>query len=159
MTGSEHQDISILKKRGETVMERLRDEFSSIRTGRAVPAILDSIRVNSYGSKVPINHIAGITMEDPRTLRVVPWDKGQVHDIEQAIGDAGLGLSVNVSDVGVRVIFPELTDERRSTLLKLAKGKHEEARISLRQARDDIWKEKGQLVKMKSFDSKTKSRK
>jgi len=133
------QELPALKKRGEEVLRWLQGEFSSIRTGRATPAILDGVRVEVYGSQLPVNHIASVTIEDPRTICVAPWDKNQSRDIERAINDAELGLSVNVSDAGIRVIFPELTSERRVALLKIAKGKHEEARISLRKARDAVW--------------------
>lgn len=139
MPNSALYNFSSFKKRLDEASSWLRGEFSSIRTGKASLAILDGIKVNSYGSLLPLNHVASITIEDPRTIRVLPWDKNQVRDIEQAIINSGLGLSVNVSDVGVRVIFPELTDERRVTLMKLAKKKHEEARVSLRGVRDEIW--------------------
>jgi len=132
-------DFSPLKKRTDKVKEWLAGEFALIRTGRAAPAILDSIKINSYGAMTPINHVGTVSVEDARTLRVVPWDKGHVKVIEKAINDAGLGLSVNSSEDGVRVIFPELTAERRQGLTKLARGKLEEARMSLRQERDEVW--------------------
>ncbi|HEY4486924.1 MAG TPA: ribosome recycling factor [Candidatus Paceibacterota bacterium] len=132
-------DFAPLKKRTDKIKEWLQGEFSLIRTGRAAPAILDSIKVNSYGNMTPINHVGTVTVEDARTLRIAPWDKGHVKLIEKAINDAGLGLSVNSSEDGVRVIFPELTAERRAGLTKLAGTKLEEARVSLRQERDDVW--------------------
>jgi ribosome recycling factor len=112
-----------------------------VRTGRATPALLDTIRVDSYGAKVPINQVASITIEDPRTLRIAPWDKDSIHTTERAILDANFGVSVSTDDAGLRVIFPELTSERRAQLLKVAKAKLEDARISLRAARDEIIKE------------------
>ncbi len=114
-------------------------ELASIRTGRATAAVLDVVRIDSYGAKVPVSHIAGLTVEDAKTIRIVPWDKGQIKDIEHAIQKAGLGVSVVADNEGIRVIFPELTGERREAFVKLAKTKTEEARKRMRLVRDDIW--------------------
>lgn len=119
----------------------LQKELGSIRTSRATPAILDGILVENYGAKVPINQVGNIASQDARTLFITPWDNGAIKEIEKAITTAGLGLSVSAVDTGVRVSFPELTSERRETLIKLAKAKLEEARISVRKARDEIQKE------------------
>ncbi len=119
----------------------LAGELSAIRTGRATVAILDGVRIDSYGAKVPVNHIAGVTTEDARTIRITPWDKGQIKEIELAINKAGLGVSVAADGEGLRVIFPELTGERREAFVKLAKAKTEEARKRLRLVRDDVWKD------------------
>lgn len=134
-------DFKAFDVRTEEVIEWLSKEFSVIRTGRATPALLDSIQVDSYGAKVPINQVGSVGIEDPRTLRVSVWDAGTVQNAEKAIIDADLGVSVSVDDSGLRVIFPELTSERREQLLKLAKGKLEEARVSVRGARDEAVKE------------------
>jgi ribosome recycling factor len=132
-------DFSQFKKKIGEAKEWLVREFAMIRTGRATATILDGIKVDSYGTKVAINHVAGVTTEDPKTLRVTPWDKTQIKEIEVAVNNADIGVSVAVDDQGLRVIFPELTGERREALLKLAKNKLEEARVSLRSARDDTW--------------------
>ena len=118
--------------------EWLKKEFSSIRTGRATPAILDVVTVGSYGSRMAINQLAGISIEDPRTIRITPWDMSQAKAVEKAITDSDLGLSVSVDDRGIRVSFPELTSERRTSLVKVLKQKHEEARITLRKERDRV---------------------
>ncbi len=110
-------------------------ELSVIRTGRATVAILDHVLVESYGAKMPVNQLASISSEDPKTLRITPWDMSQVKNIEKAIGQANLGLSVTSDSSGVRLIFPELTSERRHSLLKIAKDKLEEARVSVRKER------------------------
>ncbi|MCA9363786.1 ribosome recycling factor [Candidatus Kaiserbacteria bacterium] len=128
-------------ERATDVVEWLTREFSAVRTGRATPALLDSVKVDSYGSKMPINQVGSVGTEDARTLRVSVWDASNVHAVEQAIVDADLGVSVVVDGGGIRVIFPELTSERRIQLLKVAKAKLEEARVSLRSARDDAGKE------------------
>ena len=117
----------------------LSGEFFVIRTGRATAAIFDSIRVESYGARVQINHIAGISIEDAKTIRVTPWDKNQIKDIEAAISKADLGVSVSSDGEGLRIMFPELTSERRKAFIKLAKSKTEEARTRLRRTREDVW--------------------
>ena len=86
-----------------------------------------------------INQIANITNEDARTLRIIPWDRTQLKSIENAISSSGLGISVSVDEKGIRVIFPDLTSETRTSLLKIAKTKLEEARISVRTERDKVW--------------------
>jgi ribosome recycling factor len=117
------------------VEEWLSKEYSQVHTGRATPIVLDSITVQSYGSYMPIKNIAGITIEDPKTLRVAPWDKNQIKDIENAISQSNLGLSVVSDSDGVRVIFPMLTTENRTKLVKVLKEKLEDARISVRKER------------------------
>ena len=127
--------------------EWLLREFSGIRTGRATPQILDSVTVDSYGSQVSLQQVASISVEDARSIRVSVWDKGQIKAVEKAISDANLGLSVVTDDKGLRVMFPELTSERREQLLKLAKSKLEETRVSIRKARDESMKEIDQKEK------------
>ena len=153
-------DFSDFKKETTRVEEWLRKEFMSIRTGQATPALLDNIYIDSYGSKTALAHIAGITTEDARTLRITPWDKGQIKEIEKAINAANLGVSVSVDDIGLRVIFPELTTERRDMLAKLIGEKLETARISLRSEREKVWndiqeKEKdGEMTEDEKFSAK-----
>jgi len=118
----------------------LTKEFLSIRTGQASPALLDTIAVDSYGSLVPVNQVSSVGIEDARTLRLTPWDSTHIATLERAIIEADLGVSVTTDSVGLRVIFPELTSERRVQLTKLAKQKHEAARVSLRGARDEAMK-------------------
>jgi len=117
------------------VEDWLSKEYSSIHTGRATPMVLDSIMVDSYGSKMPIKNVAQVLIEDPKTLRVSPWDKNQIKDIEKAVTESNLGLSVVSDSEGVRVIFPMLTTENRSKLVKILKEKLEDARISVRKER------------------------
>jgi ribosome recycling factor len=132
-------NFSLFKDQIRGVEEWLKKEFSSIRTGRATLAILDAVSVDSYGSRMHINQLAGISVEDPKTIRISPWDMSQAKNIEKAILDSNLGLSVSTDEKGLRAIFPELTSERRVSLSKLAKQKHEEARINLRQEREKVW--------------------
>lgn len=115
-------------------------ELSTVRTGRATPAILDTIKPEIYGSRTPINQVAAVNIEDARTLRIVPWDKSITKIIESAITQADLGVGVGSDDQGLRVTFPELTAERRTMLLKVANDKVEQARITLRGHRTDTLK-------------------
>ena len=119
------------------IEEWLSKEYGQVHTGRATPIVLDSIMVESYGSHMPIKNVAGITIEDPKTLRIAPWDKNQIKDIENAINDANLGLSIVSDSDGVRVIFPMLTTENRTKLAKVLKEKLEDARISVRKERQN----------------------
>ena len=110
-------------------------EYSQLNIGRASPMVLDGVSVESYGSRVPLKNVASVSIEDPKTLRVAPWDKGQIKDIEKAINAANLGLSVATDDMGIRVIFPQLTTDTRQTLVKVLKEKLEESRITVRHER------------------------
>jgi ribosome recycling factor len=134
-------DFSDFNKRKENIIEWLKKEFSSLRTGRANTALLDAVKVNSYGAKVPLNQTANISVEDARTILISPWDKSLIQQIERGIIDADLGLSTSVGGDSVRIIFPELTTENREKLVKVAKSKVEEAKISLRGERADVIKE------------------
>ncbi len=127
------------KEKTSAVTEWYKKEATSIRTGRATPNLLDGILVESYGARVPISQVAGVTIEDPKVIRITPWDMTQAKGIEKAITLADLGLSVMIDDKGVRVIFPDLTAERRTSLIKIAKEKLEDARKTLRHSRDEEW--------------------
>jgi len=132
-------DFGNFKKKIEEIEDWLTSEFSSIRTGRATPLILDRITVDSYGTRTPIKHLATISIDDPRTLRVSPWDQGQLKAIESAISASNLGVSTSPDSTSIRVIFPELSTERRTALIKLANDKLEEAKISVRREREKVW--------------------
>ena len=121
------------------IEEWLSKEYSQIHTGRASPAVLDSVIISLYGSMMPIKNIAAISIEDPKTIRISPWDKGQIKDIEKGIQTSGLPLSVLADGEGLRVIFPQLTEESRISLVKLLKTKLEDARISVRKEREKVW--------------------
>ncbi|HVY73017.1 MAG TPA: ribosome recycling factor [Candidatus Paceibacterota bacterium] len=132
-------DFKAFDTRIKEITEHVTKELAGVRTGRAAIAILDGVHVEAYGSMMPLNQVANLGLEDARTLRVAPWDASQIKEIEKAITNANLGLSVAVDDKGVRVFFPELTSERRTQLVKVAKEKVEESKASLRQARDEVW--------------------
>ncbi|HVU06877.1 MAG TPA: ribosome recycling factor [Candidatus Paceibacterota bacterium] len=116
----------------------LQKELGAIRTNRANPSILDSVRVEAYGSDMAISGVASLSNEDPRTIRITPWDQGLVKAIEKSIVVASLGVSVSVDDKGIRVSFPELTSERRKDIVKAAKEKFEQGRINIRKHRDEV---------------------
>lgn len=142
------------------VEEYLGKEYSQLNIGRASPMVLDGVMVESYGSMMPLKNVASISIEDPKTLRVAPWDKGQIKSVEKAIAMANLGLSVAVDDSGIRVIFPQLTTETRQTLVKVLKEKLEEQRITVRKERERVWddvqaKEKeGKITEDEKFRAK-----
>jgi len=132
-------DFKPFEKKIADIQERLTRELSGVRTGRATPAILDGVTIESYGTRMNLNQVANVSVEDARTLRIAPWDASQAKEIEKAVTVANLGLSVGADEKGVRVFFPDLTAERRQSLVKLAKDKVEETRTALRGARDEVW--------------------
>jgi ribosome recycling factor len=134
-------DFSPFTAKTRAARDWLAQEFAGLRTGRASPAILDLVQVEAWGSRMPIKHTAQISVEDAHTLRVVPHDQEQTKAIEKAIATADLGLSVAAGEGGMRVIFPQLSAERREALIKSARGRLEEARVSLRRARDETLRE------------------
>ncbi len=132
------KNFSPFKEASTATIEWLKKEYSSLRTGRATPAILDVVLVEAYNSRMQVNQLANITVEDPRTLRITPWDAAVAKAIETGIAQSNLGLSVATDDRGLRVSFPELTSERRTGLIKVSKQKLEEARIALRGEREKV---------------------
>ncbi len=131
-------DFSEFKRNAEATLEWLKREYTGLNTGRAMPALLDTVQVEAYGSKMAINQVATVSVEDPKTLRVVPWDMSVAKDIDRAIRESNLGLSVAQDSTGLRLSFPSLTTERRTILTKLAKEKLEEARIKVRNERQKV---------------------
>ncbi len=125
----------------KNVEEWLKKELATVRTGRANLSILDGVNVEAYGSFMPINQVANLSMEDARCVRITPWDTSVTKDVEKAIIASDLGLSVTVDDKGLRIIFPELTGERRVALVKLTKQKLEDAKITLRGEREKVIKD------------------
>jgi len=129
-------NFSDLKQKIKDTEEWLSREFSGVRTGRATPVLLDMVFVDAYGSKMPIQQVGSVSVEDARTLRISPWDSSLVKEVEKAILLADLGVGVATDDAGLRVSFPELTGERRIQLMKIAKDKLEQARVALRSERE-----------------------
>ncbi len=134
-------DFTKFKKSIAGAEEWLKKEFSGIRTGQASPAILDHVRVESFGTPVPLSQVGSVVTEGPRTIRIAPWDITQVKEVEKAITLANLGVSVSIDDKGLRVNFPELTEDRRKEIVKIAKERLEDGKKRVRIARDEVMKE------------------
>lgn len=128
-------DFKELQTELEGTQAWLQKELSHISSGRANPAMLDSIMVEAYGSLQPIKNLTSINNEDPRTLRIVSWDKGQIKDIEKALRESKLPLSISVDGEGLRATIPQLTSENKVSITKMVKEKLEEARVRIRSAR------------------------
>jgi len=132
-------DFSLLDSKILAAKEWLTREYQGLRTGRATPSLVEGVYVVAYGTRTPLKQIGSITVEDARTVRIVPWDATLVKEIEKAVTAADLGVGIGADAMGVRISFPELTAERRVEFVKLAKQKLEEARTAVKQARDEIW--------------------
>lgn len=134
--------INDLKKDAETRMrksvEALGTAFNKIRTGRAHPSILDTVRVSYYGNEVPISQVANINVEDARTLMVTPWEKSMVPDVEKAIMKSDLGLNPSTAGQVIRIPMPALTEETRKGFIRQARHEAEHARVSVRNIRRDV---------------------
>jgi ribosome recycling factor len=126
-----------LKLECDLTLEAIRNEFAHIRTGRATTQLLDGIRVEYYGSHVPLNQVANISVPEPRLLTVQPWEKNLISEITKAIQKSELGLNPSSDGQLIRLPIPALTEERRKDLVKLVKKVGEEGKISLRNHRRD----------------------
>lgn len=125
------------EKHMEKVIEATKKDFSAIRTGRANPAILDRVMVECYGSEMPLNQLANISAPEARMLLVQPWDKSLLSNVEKAIQKADLGLNPSNDGSVIRLVIPQLTEERRKELVKVVKKIAEEKRIAIRGIRRD----------------------
>lgn len=126
-----------LRRRMEGAIKTLQTEFSGLRTGRASTSLLDNITVEAYGNQMPLNQVASVSVPEPRMLSVSVWDKTMVKAVEKAIGSAGLGLNPQADGTLVRVPVPELSQDRRKELTKVAAKVTEECRIAVRNIRRD----------------------
>ena len=143
--------IPELKKSAEQKMhktvETLRHDYQKVRTGRAHAGLLDHIQVDYYGSMMPINQVANVTLADARTIAVQPWEKKMVQVVEKAIRDSDLGLNPAVSGEIIRVPMPSLTEERRKELIKVVRHEAESARVAVRNIRRDTNEHLKKLLK------------
>jgi ribosome recycling factor len=119
----------------------LTTEYGQVHSGRATPMVLDGVQVELYEMMQPIRNVASISIEDPKTIRIAPWDKNAVKAIEKALTDSNLGLGVVADSDGIRLIFPALTTERRQQTVKILGQLQEEARIRVRKVRGDFMDE------------------
>lgn len=124
-------------ERMQKSVEALRHELAKIRTGRAHPSLLEHVKVDYYGSEVPISQVANVTAEDARTLTVTPWEKNMVAVVDKAIRSSDLGLNPATSGMVIRVPMPPLTEQRRKDLIKVVRHEGENGKVAIRNIRRD----------------------
>lgn len=132
--------IEQVKKTGDQAVASLKEELSRLRAGRASTAMVEHLSVDAYGSAMELRQIASITTPDARTIMIQPWDRGLAPAIVKTLESASLGMQPNASDEGIRLILPELTQERRAELIKTIGRVSEEARVKVRKTRDEAWR-------------------
>lgn len=125
------------KQRMDSALESLRREFAGVRTGKASPQLLDTVRVDAYGSKVPLNQVGTVAAPEPRMLTVQPWDRALIKDVERALRESDLGLNPSNDGQIIRIPIPPLTEERRKEYVRMLHKLAEEGRVAIRQARKD----------------------
>jgi ribosome recycling factor len=130
-------DLSDIDRRMDGALSALQKEFSGLRTGRASPSLLEPVVVDAYGSKMPLNQVAAINVPDARLLTVQVWDSGLVNSVEKSIRQADLGLNPQVEGNLIRLPIPDLNEERRTELSRLAAKYAEQARVAVRNVRRD----------------------
>lgn len=129
--------IDAAKQQMEKAISHLESELAKVRTGRANPSMLDNIRVDYYGSMMPLNQVANVNAPDARTIMIQPWEKAMLDPIQKAIQAANLGFNPGSNGTAVIINVPPLTEERRKDLVKKAKSEGENAKVSIRTARKD----------------------
>ncbi|HEX5776722.1 MAG TPA: ribosome recycling factor [Caulobacteraceae bacterium] len=137
MATAEKPVLSSYAQRMDKAVQALKDEFASLRTGRASANLLDQVTVDAYGSQMPLNQVGSISVPEPRSISVSVWDKGLVVSVEKAIRNAGLGLNPVVEGQNLRIPIPPLTEERRRELAKVAGKYAEQQKIAVRNVRRD----------------------
>ncbi len=144
MAAAEKPDLNRYRDRMDKSVAALKEEFTSLRTGRATSGLLDQVMVDAYGGNVPLNQVGSVSVPDARSLTVSVWDRGLVVSVEKAIRNAGLGFNPVVEGQNLRVPVPPLTEDRRKDLAKLAGKYAEQQRIAIRnvrrEANDDLKK-------------------
>jgi len=131
----------------ENMLEYFKEELNQLRTGRASAALVENLNVDYYGSKSPLKQVASISIPEPRTIVISPWDKGSLVNIEAAIRESQLNLNPMNDGQVVRINIPALNEERRKELVKVLNQKTEDAKITVRQIREEIWNEIQQMEK------------
>lgn len=137
MATAEKPVISKYRDRMDKTVQALKEEFASLRTGRATAGLLDQVMVEAYGSRTPITQVGSVSVPDPRSITVSVWDKGLVVSVEKAIRNSGLGFNPVVEGTNLRIPIPPLTEERRKELVKLAGKYAEQQKIAVRNVRRD----------------------
>jgi ribosome recycling factor len=134
---SEGIDLKELKRRMDGAINAFKNDIASLRTGRASANVLDPVQVEAYGSRVPLNQVANISVPEPRMLSVSVWDKGMVGAVERGIRESNLGLNPIIEGQNMRIPLPELNEERRKSLVKVAHDYAEKAKVAIRHVRRD----------------------
>jgi ribosome recycling factor len=134
---TEQELLKDLERRMDGALDVLRKEFGGLRTGRASTSLLEPVQVNAYGSTVPLNQVASVNVPEPRMITVQVWDRGVVKAVDKAIREAGLGLNPQTEGQVIRVPIPELNEDRRRELTRVAAKYAEQARVSVRNVRRD----------------------
>ena len=137
MATAEKPVLSNYAQRMDKAVQALKEEFASLRTGRASANLLDQVNVDAYGSQMPLNQVASISVPEPRSISVNVWDRGLIVSVEKAIRNAGLGLNPVVEGQNLRIPIPPLTEERRRELAKVAGKYAEQQKIAIRNVRRD----------------------
>lgn len=127
-----------LEERIESTKRHLKDNLNTVRAGRANPALLDKVMVDYYGTPTPLKSLANVSVPDPRTLMIAPFDPQAMGDIERAINEANIGITPANDGKVIRLAIPQLTEERRKELTKVVKGYGEDAKVAVRNMRRDI---------------------
>src|SRR5450755_4238468 len=136
-----HAKVDEAQEKMHKAVLHMQEEFAAIRTGRATPALVEKLRVDYYGSEVPLQQLAGFSVPEARVLLIAPYDKGALKAIEEAIQSSDLGVNPSNDGVNIRLTFPELTTERRKDLVKVVKKMAEDGRVAVRNVRRSIRQE------------------
>lgn len=152
-------DSKELRQRMEGALDKLKADFAGLRTGRASASMLDPVQVDAYGSMMPLNQLANVTTPEPRMLIVSVWDKGLVKAVEKAIANSNLGVNPAADGQSIRVPVPELSEERRKELTKVASQYSENAKVAVRNVRRDGMEELKKAEKAKEISEDDQRRK
>jgi ribosome recycling factor len=158
-------DFLATEKELKNVVTHFESELQEFRTGRAQISMVENILVDAYGSKTPLMHVAALSTPDPRSILIKPWDRSVMPAIGEAIQKSSLGLAPIADSEQIRITIPAPTEERRKEMVKLMGKKTEEARISIRRTRDDLWKaiqegeREGEISEDQKFSQKEKMEK
>jgi ribosome recycling factor len=140
-------DLSAAERRMRGALDSVKNNFATIRTGRANPSLLDRIEVEAYGSRMPLRSVANVGAPEPRLLTVTPFDPGTLKNIERSLRDSDIGLNPQNDGKIIRLPIPELTEERRRELIRVARHMAEEGRVSVRNVRRDEMRDLHELRK------------
>jgi ribosome recycling factor len=139
-------------------VEQLKAAYTKLRTGRASAGLVEHIKVDYYGSDVPISNTASVVVEDARTITITPWEKNMVQAIEKALMASDLGITPNTAGTVIRLVMPALTEERRRDLVKVVKSEAEQAKIAIRNVRRDAMQEVKEQLKKKLISDDVEKR-